>query len=101
MQAMTEMGKDPKAAMEKYGHNPEFREIMTEFSQFMGGHFSSVADQKAKEEEAKRKEEEEKLREDPVFKTIETDPQVKEYLDDPEVKKILEHLRFQGGLDFH
>ena len=28
MQVMSEMGKDPKACMQKYGHSPEFREIM-------------------------------------------------------------------------
>ena len=43
----------------------------------------------------------EEIKKDPVFNIIETDPYVKECLDDPEVKKILEHLRFQGGLDLH
>ena len=32
MQALSEMGKNPKEAMQKYGGNPEFREIMIEFS---------------------------------------------------------------------
>lgn len=32
LQAFEEFGKDPKKAMEKYGHNPEFRELMKEFS---------------------------------------------------------------------
>ena len=32
MAAMSEFGKDPKGAMEKYGNNPEFRELMAEFS---------------------------------------------------------------------
>lgn len=56
MAAMSEFGKDPKGAMEKYGNNPEFREMMAEFSSFMGNHFENVADQKKAEEEAKRKE---------------------------------------------
>lgn len=46
MQAMAEMGQDPKAAMEKYGSSPEFRDLMEEFSKFMGSHFESVADKK-------------------------------------------------------
>jgi DNA-nicking Smr family endonuclease len=94
--------------MQKYGHNPAFKELMMEFSSFMGDHFNDVADKKAEEEEVKRKEEEQKrqkemeeIKKDPVFNIIETDPYVKECLDDPEVKKILEHLRFQGGLDLH
>ena len=30
--------------MTKYGNNPEFRELMMEFSGFMGDHFGNVAD---------------------------------------------------------
>jgi len=85
MAAFTAFGQDPKAAMAKYGNNPEFREIMQEFSLFMGDHFGDVADQKAAEAEAKRKQEEEQLKADPVYQTIQTDPQVQEYLKDPEV----------------
>jgi hypothetical protein len=33
------MQKDPKAAMEKYGKNPEFLMVMQEFMKLMGGHF--------------------------------------------------------------
>lgn len=95
------MGKNPKETMEKYGNNPEFREIMTEFTKLMGGHFESIAETKKKEEEQKQKEEEQKQKElaeqmknDPVHQIIETDPKVKEFLADPEVQKILEHLRF-------
>ena len=105
---MKHVGENPKEAMEKYGNNPEFREIMMEFSTFMGSHFEGVADKKDKEAEEKRKvaEEErkkeiEEIKKDPVYNTIETDPLVKEFLADPEVKTILEHLRFQGGLDLH
>lgn len=32
MAAMTEFGKNPKEAMAKYGGNPEFRDLMNEFS---------------------------------------------------------------------
>ena len=80
--------------MKKYGGNPEFREIMEEFSKLMGTHFEDVADKKAKEEE-------EKKNSDPVMKIIETDEQVKAILADPAVQKILEHLRFKGGLDLY
>ena len=52
MKALGEMGKDPKAAMEKYGHSPEFREAMQEFSLLMGNHFQDVADEQKKKEEA-------------------------------------------------
>lgn len=55
MAAMSEFGKNPKEAMEKYGNNPEFRELMAEFSSLMGNHFESVADKKAQEEEEKKR----------------------------------------------
>lgn len=53
--------------MLKYGNNPEFREILMEFTQFMGHHFENVADKKKAEEEAKKKAEEEELKNDPVY----------------------------------
>ena len=87
--------------MLKYGNNPEFRDILQEFSQFMGHHFQNVADLKKAEEEAKKKAEEEAMKNDPVYQTIQTDNQVKEYLQDAEVIKILEKLRYEGGLDLH
>lgn len=70
MKAMEEFGKNPQEAMKKYGDNPEFRELMAEFSGFMGDHFGTVADKKAAEAEAKKKEEEEQIKSDPVFQTI-------------------------------
>ena len=70
MAALKEMGEDPKKAMEKYGNNPEFRDIMMEFSAFMGTHFESVADKKKEEEEQKRKKQEEEMKADPVYQTI-------------------------------
>jgi len=72
------MGKDPKGAMEKYGHNPQFREILQEFSQAMAANFENLA-----EKEAEKKKEE--MKNDPIMKIIDTDPQVKEILADPEV----------------
>ena len=59
MQAFTEFGQNPKDAMAKYGSDPEFREVMMEFSAFMGDHFGTVADKKAAEAEQQRKEQEE------------------------------------------
>ena len=63
MAAIQEFGKDPKGAMAKYGQNPEFREIMMEFSKLMGGHFEGIADKKQQEEK-------EQLENDPVYQTI-------------------------------
>lgn len=48
--------------MQKYGKDPQFREILLEFSSLMGTHFNEVAEEKAKEEEEKMK--------DPVMQTI-------------------------------
>lgn len=50
MAAMSEFGQNPKEAMQKYGGNPEFKELMTDFSALMGSHFESMADKKAEEE---------------------------------------------------
>ena len=81
MAALSEFGKDPKEAMIKYGNNPEFRDLMTEFSKFMGSHFENMADKKKAEEEAKkaeeerlRKEEEDRIKSDPVYQIIQNDP---------------------------
>lgn len=102
------MQKDPKAAAQKYGQNPKFRDLMMEFSQLMGTHFSDVADKQQKEEEeAKRKEEEEKrkqeeiMKSDPVFQVIQNDSQVKDTLADPKVQLLIKRLQTEGGLDFH
>jgi hypothetical protein len=43
-QVMKEVGENPQQAMQKYGHNPAFKELMMEFSAFMGNHFTDVAD---------------------------------------------------------
>ena len=64
------MGENPKEAMQKYGQDPQFRELMQEFSLLMGSHFEEVADKKKKEEEDKKKAEEEEIKKDPVYKTI-------------------------------
>ena len=67
MQAFSEFGSNPQEAMKKYGSNPEFKEMLTEFSKMMGSHFDELA-------ESKKKEEEEKVMNDPVMKVIENDP---------------------------
>ena len=59
MAALTEFGKNPKEAMEKYGSNPEFREFMQDLCSLMGTHFETIAEK----EEAKKKEE---MANDPV-----------------------------------
>lgn len=52
---MSEFGKNPTEAMQKYGGNPEFRALLEEFSMMMGKHFEDLGDKKAKEEEEKMK----------------------------------------------
>ena len=78
MQIFQEFAKNPQETMQKYSHVPEFKETMTEFSQLMASHFSSIAENKEKErieaEEKAKREYEQKLKEDPAFKAIETDP---------------------------
>jgi hypothetical protein len=66
MAGLSEFGKNPKDAMAKFGGDPEFRELMTEFSKLMGSHFEDIA-------EKKQMEEEEKLKNDPVIQIIEND----------------------------
>jgi hypothetical protein len=67
----------------------------------MGSHFDEVADKKAKEEEEKKRKEEEMMKNDPVYKIIQTDPQVKAALEDPKVHAVIQKLQAQGGLDFN
>jgi hypothetical protein len=43
MAIFSEFGKNPKETMEKYGHVPEFREILQELSKMMGSHFEDLA----------------------------------------------------------
>ena len=69
------MSKNPKEAMQTYGKNPEFMEMMIEFSKIMGSHFEKIGEKK---EET-----------DPVMKIINTDPEVKEILADPKVTKVI------------
>ncbi len=80
--------------MQKYGSNPEFRELMMEFSKLMGTHFEDIA-------EKKKVDEEEKIKNDPVTKIIETDEQVKSILMDTKVQNILERLRMGEPLDLY
>jgi hypothetical protein len=67
MQAFSEFGKNPMEAMNKYGGNPEFKQLLEEFSKLMGSHFEELGDKKAKEEE-------EKIQNDPVMQIINNDP---------------------------
>ena len=46
MACLSELGKNPKEAMAKFGGDPEFREVMNELSKLMGSNFESVADKK-------------------------------------------------------
>ena len=68
--------------MQKYGHNPEFKELLLEFSSLCGKHFNKIAYEKKAEEEKK-------MQDDPVMKTIQTDPEVKAILEDPKVMKVI------------
>ena len=67
----------------------------------MGTHFDEVADKKAKEQEEKKRKEEEMMKNDPVYRIIQTDPQVKAALEDPKVHAVIQKLQAQGGLDFN
>ena len=98
---LAELQKNPQVAMQKYGSNAKFREFIMEFSNLMGSHFDEVADKKAKEEEEKKRKEEEMMKNDPVYKIIQTDPQVKAALEDPKVTAVIQKLQVQGGLDFN
>ncbi len=52
--------------MKKYGHVPEFKQIMEDFSGLMGKHFDDVADKKKKEAEEEEKKRIEAIKNDPV-----------------------------------
>ncbi len=45
------MQKNPKEAMARYGANPEFQELLLEFSKIMGDHFDKLSKDSAKKEE--------------------------------------------------
>jgi len=85
--------------MKKYGHVPEFKQIMEDFSGLMGKHFDDVADKKKREAEEEERKRQEAIKNDPVAQIIENDARVKEILADQKVQKVLEHLRFEGALD--
>ena len=82
---------DPKEAVKQYGTNPEFVNIMTEFSKLMGSHMEKVADEKAKKE----------VEADPIAGIIQNDEEVKSILQDPKVEAFLKHLQTNGGADLH
>ena len=78
MKILTEMGKNPEETLKKYGDNPNFKELIKEWSELMGHHFHDIGEKKMKADEEERKkkqkEEEEKLKDDPAMKAINTDP---------------------------
>jgi len=80
MKVLTEMGSKPEETMAKYGNNPQFRELLTEFNGMMGNHFNALADDKKAEEEKKQKEEEKKMQDDPVMQILNSDEEVKNIL---------------------
>jgi hypothetical protein len=47
------MGSKPEETMQKYGNNPEFKELLLEFSALCGNHFNKIAEEKKAEEEKK------------------------------------------------
>ena len=94
MKVLTEMGSKPQETMQKYGNNPEFKELLMEFSAMMGTHFNELAD-------TKKAEEEKKLENDPAMIAIKTDPEVKAILEDPKVMEVIHQLQRGGGLDFN
>ncbi len=71
---MSDFAKDPQGTMKKYGHLPEFRNILEDFSKMMGSHFDEVADKKKAEQEAEEKKKQEVAKADPVAAIIENDP---------------------------
>ena len=80
--------------MQKYGNNPEFKELLLEFSALCGNHFTDLADKKKEEEEKK-------MADDPITKIINSDPEVKAILEDPKVMAMIQKLQRGGGLDFN
>lgn len=46
MAAFAEFGKNPQEAQKKYGSNPEFADMMKEFSGLMGTHFDELGEKK-------------------------------------------------------
>ena len=63
MKILTDMGSKPQETMQKYGQNPEFKELLLEFSALCGNHFNALADEKKAEEEKK-------MEDDPTMKII-------------------------------
>ncbi len=48
------MQTNPKEVMERYKNNAEFTQLMVEFSQVMGSHFTRLGQQEKKEEQPKK-----------------------------------------------
>ncbi len=83
------MQKDPKGAMERFGGNPEFRELLLEFSKIMGSHFDVMGKQAAKKEA-----------EEAAAKQPPRDPKAEAILQDPKVQYLIQCLQKNPKLDF-
>eukprot|EP00128_Syssomonas_multiformis_P009278 Colp12_sorted_trinity150504_noHs@20455 len=86
-QALTELQRNPQAAMQKYQNNPEFSEALKEFAGFIGEHFEQLADK----EEAKKK-----ANPDPMDLKVQellANPEIKQLLMDPEVQHFLNSVK--------
>ena len=81
------MGKNPQKAMELYGKNPEFKEIMMEFAGLMGTHFEGLGQVKAQD--------------DPAMEAINKDPEVQAILADPEVMAVIQKMQKSGGMELN
>lgn len=99
------MQTNPKEVMERYKNNAEFTQLMVEFSQVMGSHFTKLGQ---KEQQAQKKEE---VVAPPLDKEVEVRIRfcidnelislLKEILKDPKVKSLLTYLQKNERVDFH
>lgn len=94
MKILTEIGSKPDETLKKYGDNPEFKELLKDFSQLMGNHFTEIADKKEKEKK-------EEIKKDPVMQIIENDPEVKAIMADPKVMQVINYMQRTGSLDLY
>ena len=84
------MQTKPQEAMRKYGNNPEFQELLLEFSKIMGSHFEIMAQKAATEEQQKNN-----------APALPKDPKAEEYLMDPKVRSVVQFLQQNPKIDFN
>jgi hypothetical protein len=89
MQAITIMQKNPQEAMQKYGNNPEFRELLIEFSTIMGQHFEVMGEKSASQ-----------TTQETGITNQPRDPKAEELLNDPKVKSLIMYMQKNPKLDF-